>query len=413
MSTSLYAQESINLEEVRKELQAARASSVTATRNGDSFSFDEGDLQKRRESLLAAEEQLLKELQGSEPLAPTAPVAAKVPSAIAPSVIPQRKAEPADYFDEFVEVQPAKPSQVVPVAETTRQAPPFQEVSQATPPPVETPRVQAPHRIERVSIPHQSQQNGAEATPSVERTVQRESATPIYKIEEPTYVVPPSAKSGSVSALSDLERIKNATNALESELASLRKSNIELQTKFKNQAARSASLQKELEEARDRLMMAESEVERFSGVMKTRNSEALHAMGATVTPAVTTKKEIPVAQQQVSVPTIQPVKREPRVAEDVLVGTVVADKANLRTGPGKDNSPFMTVPKGARLIVETRNGEWYRVITPTGTRAWVAAEVLAFGATGQASPTRTVRIKGYNAGFEDETFKIATGITPR
>lgn len=108
--------------------------------------------------------------------------------------------------------------------------------------------------------------------------------------------------------------------------------------------------------------------------------------------------------QQQAQPNIAPVVQrvQPRPSDDTPVATVVSEKANLRTGPGADNSPLMSVTRGTRLVVETKQGDWYRVISPTGTRAWVSSDVVAFGPTSQSSPTRTVRIRGFDGSLESD-----------
>jgi uncharacterized protein YraI len=65
-----------------------------------------------------------------------------------------------------------------------------------------------------------------------------------------------------------------------------------------------------------------------------------------------------------------------KTSSDVAIATVLVDKIYLRSGPGKENSPVMTVAKGVRLTVETRRGDWLRVVTPNNGRAWVSAEVV-------------------------------------
>ena len=61
---------------------------------------------------------------------------------------------------------------------------------------------------------------------------------------------------------------------------------------------------------------------------------------------------------------------------DVMVIQITSDKANLRSGPGEEYAPVMQVERGMQLTVETQEGEWYRVITPTGTRAYVRQDVV-------------------------------------
>ena len=64
----------------------------------------------------------------------------------------------------------------------------------------------------------------------------------------------------------------------------------------------------------------------------------------------------------------------PQQKSDVLVVEVKVEKANLRTGAGEEHSPVMQVRRGARLTVESRQGDWYRVFTPTGSRAFVRVD---------------------------------------
>lgn len=65
-----------------------------------------------------------------------------------------------------------------------------------------------------------------------------------------------------------------------------------------------------------------------------------------------------------------------RPNKEVLVVEVARTKINLRSGPGREHSPLIQVPRGSRLVVEDRVGDWYRVITPTGARAYVRSDVV-------------------------------------
>jgi len=104
-------------------------------------------------------------------------------------------------------------------------------------------------------------------------------------------------------------------------------------------------------------------------MLERRNLDGLSKGRASVAPA----PSAPVVRQVVAV--------APKAPDDLPVATVVVEKANLRTGPGTDNSSLMSVSRGTRLVVETRNGSWYRVFAPNGTRAWVTGDVLSFAAT--------------------------------
>ena len=56
--------------------------------------------------------------------------------------------------------------------------------------------------------------------------------------------------------------------------------------------------------------------------------------------------------------------------------------------------------------MEARLGEWYRVIAPTGARAWIDADIVAFAKDYQGTPTRTVKVQGYDAGIEKQAFEF-------
>jgi len=61
---------------------------------------------------------------------------------------------------------------------------------------------------------------------------------------------------------------------------------------------------------------------------------------------------------------------------DIPVATVLAQRLNLRIGPGENNAPLMTVSKGARLVVEDYASDWARIIAPNGVRAFALKSEL-------------------------------------
>ncbi|MCB0335890.1 MAG: SH3 domain-containing protein, partial [Bdellovibrionales bacterium] len=172
------------------------------------------------------------------------------------------------------------------------------------------------------------------------------------------------------------------------------------------------NLQKQLRRTRDQLMVAETEIERLSLIIDESNKRQMDKIApgrASLKPAVQqTAPQLPSKQAE---PDLQdstshasriiPAKK---VTSDMPIITVIADKVNLRTGPGKNNSPLMQVAKGTRLAVETRVGDWFRIITPTGSRAWVSSDVIRFGKEQRSAPTRTIKIQGYSPEIEDEAF---------
>lgn len=166
----------------------------------------------------------------------------------------------------------------------------------------------------------------------------------------------------------------------------------ETKDKLKVAEGKISKLKQDLEEAQNRLVLAETEVESLSKALEKRQggksvSARSHSdMPARINPMVA------------SIPQMQ---------EDVQVATVLAEKAYLRSGPGKNNSPVMALTRGARLTIETREGGWYRVFAPNGTRAWIDAEVVALGAQTNMQPPLGNSLIENNAA-EDEALKAIT-----
>ena len=95
-----------------------------------------------------------------------------------------------------------------------------------------------------------------------------------------------------------------------------------------------------------------------------------------------------------------PVVFKEKLNADVMVVEVLADKVALRAGPGMNNSPLMNIAKGARLTVEAREGEWYRVNSPTGGRAYVLAKYVRNLDGNLSKPSKSKRPQLANADFE-------------
>lgn len=178
------------------------------------------------------------------------------------------------------------------------------------------------------------------------------------------------------------------------------KTPLELRKKVEDLQLRLNDKSKELEETRNRLVIAETQVERLSGILEKLNSAKLAgymgSSGAAVKPVTSNAAALPknVANQSRDT-NVAAAPRNLKSSEQSLVGTVTAPKAFLRSGPSKEDSPIMSVSKGTRLVVETRNNEWFRVITPTGGRAWISTEMLGFGPGDQPGSDSALRIGGY------------------
>jgi hypothetical protein len=80
--------------------------------------------------------------------------------------------------------------------------------------------------------------------------------------------------------------------------------------------------------------------------------------------------------RQISPGNINPNPSTPPTKSDVLTVRVMEDKVNIRTGPGEEHGPLMTVQRGTELIVEDKKGDWYRVVTPTDTRGYIRTDVV-------------------------------------
>lgn len=153
--------------------------------------------------------------------------------------------------------------------------------------------------------------------------------------------------------------------------------------------AKLAQKERELEETRNRLLIAETQVERLSGLLEKINKQKVASYLG--------NEKAPQAQAvSRSVNSNNVSQANSATSSDgTLIGTVTSQKAFLRSGPSKDDSPIMSVSKGTRLVVETRNSNWYRVITPTGGRAWIATEMLGFGPGNSGDSGSALKIGGY------------------
>lgn len=176
----------------------------------------------------------------------------------------------------------------------------------------------------------------------------------------------------------ELAELQAKYSASQKSVASLQQKCAEVETSAKRAEQAEDNLQrliKELDETRGRLMVAETELER------------LHARyGGRETTNVDTarRRENPYAQNG----TVDIGSMPGSISRDTPLATVVADNVSLRTGPGAQFPGLMTVPKGTSLAVEGRKGEWVRVITPMGARAWVYGTEVRLGQQQRPAPPR-------------------------
>ncbi len=192
-------------------------------------------------------------------------------------------------------------------------------------------------------------------------------------------------------------------------LSLLETTNADLRRELHTKNQQLESLQKEVIELRSQLSMAEVEVNRLSSIMdaKTRASLGQYSIQTPKRSDTATYSGEPQAarpQAAVSAPVSD--VRPPSPEAALQVATIAVSKADLRLGPGTNHSPLMPLPRGSRLTVETRQGEWLRVFAPSGERAWIHASLVTFGdSAGSANSRSAVAVKGFDANAEEEAFR--------
>ena len=174
----------------------------------------------------------------------------------------------------------------------------------------------------------------------------------------------------------------------------LAEKNAALEKELHEAKSRINDLLSELDTTRNRLMIAETQVERLSSIIDSSSTQSRNSAGTATTSntdarAAGSMARSNPAQQRHSV-------NAPSSSPDMQIAVVIADKVHLRTGPGKENSPLMAVTKGTRLAVETKNGGWYRVIAPTGARAWVSEETISFSTADKLQAASRGNVLGSN-----------------
>ena len=189
-------------------------------------------------------------------------------------------------------------------------------------------------------------------------------------------------------------------------VAKLSSENSSLKRDVAFKAERILALERDLEVARGQLASAEVELSRISSINDPRARAALRRYPTTTQGNPTPKFETTqVTRSPLSV-------TEPLPSADLQIATVSVAKADLRVGPGKEHSPLMQVGRGARLAVEARKGEWYRVFAPNGQRAWIHSSLVTFGSSSSvADNSRAVRVKGFSNSMEDAAFQRIQSMT--
>src|SRR5690606_18881127 len=69
----------------------------------------------------------------------------------------------------------------------------------------------------------------------------------------------------------------------------------------------------------------------------------------------------------------------------------------MRTGPSAKYPPLRTLTLAERVAIETREGDWYRILTQEGTRGWISTHDVVFLPTKGRANTSTTQVRGYDS----------------
>jgi FtsZ-binding cell division protein ZapB len=202
------------------------------------------------------------------------------------------------------------------------------------------------------------------------------------------------------------------------EVEILKNSNSNLRRELQTAQSRIEELERSLDQARSQLTLTETELTRLSTRLDTKNRASLGKYNLPIANNQGGSKQgdsiaggthiHDTLRQKAPIGDVKP----PAANTDMHVATVAVDKADLRLGPGKNHSALMAVPRGSRLVIETRQGEWYRVFAPSGERAWIQAGMVLFGdGASLLNDGTAARVKGFNPNDEEEAFRRVQRIT--
>lgn len=166
-------------------------------------------------------------------------------------------------------------------------------------------------------------------------------------------------------------------------------------------------LSRELDTTRKSLASAEHRIDELSSIVKGNYS------GTTAPPTQGGLEVVQVEKPKTS-PSIKPSlpvitdvvdsARRRNMEDPSNIATIWLDRAPLRIGPGQSESALFVIPKQSRVIVERRTGEWYRVVTMSGTRGWVYGGNLRFNI--QSDRESTIAVKAYNPSYQPAGMKF-------
>lgn len=162
---------------------------------------------------------------------------------------------------------------------------------------------------------------------------------------------------------------------------------------------RNRQVEAELETAQRQLLISETEVERLNEFLNEQGRAYLDRASGDPAPART------LPSRPLRNPANAPSRFDPRDSSrvgrlpgmrpspagsleadrDAPIATIVVADAAGREEPSRSAAVIDKLPEGARVTVERRSGEWYRVLSPQGFRVWIAATDLSFSNPGGAT----------------------------
>jgi hypothetical protein len=234
------------------------------------------------------------------------------------------------------------------------------------------------------------------------------------KVAVPVKAAPPPKKSPQ-AAQSEAKRAPApplqgkapASHEASPETVALSRENASLRKEVDSLKSQVTKLEGDLRDTQQQLSVAETEASRLSSMVDAKARASLRQYNvppppAARAPVAALTQPAAIAPAPKAAADVKPPK--PNVALEIA--TITVEKAELRAGPGKNNSSLMTLRRGSRLAVEERSGEWYRVFAPNGERAWIHASLVSFGdGAADMNDGSAVRVKGFSTNSEEEAFR--------
>lgn len=223
--------------------------------------------------------------------------------------------------------------------------------SETTAPEKQSPSQQKPERE-----PH------AIVTVKPEKRPSRESSaevSPIQKAVQGVQEATRNVQQENIELRAKIAAVQKSYAALQENCGASQSKTASLEERATRAEEQVRTLVKQLDETRGHLMLVETENERLTAKYKTTG--------------------MPLPRRNESQDPVDLGSMPGTASRDMPLATVLADNAGLKTGPGMQYSTLMTVPQGTSLAVENRQGEWFRVITPLGARAWIHGSFVRLG----------------------------------